>query len=366
VRPVRQSTLAQALADAPALGLARCCQDELGDRRRVEAAVRARLADGASAVVDRTNFDAQQRAHWTRIAREFGAQAWMLVLDAPHAVCHCLYETVDMALIDRRSSVHNACVTVGRAFLAAYTLSDAQSTVAGTGHPTLTNPELALSVLGRFMSDYRAPAPDEGYDRLLHVSPAELPPLPYTPDTLAALIARVGAEGTPGDPAAPVTRDGTAGAGPASASSARGWDRGSWRNGAARGYRGGYGEAPGDHRGGGPGYRGGYRGHENSRGGASGYRGGYRGSSRGSYDGGSRGGYSNGTRGGYNNGARSSYGVSDRAAGPYERAGRSHEARELGADWRNRDNNRGQEDRNAAGRGAWGDPAPTERNAPSG
>lgn len=48
-------------------------QDDLGDRRTCEAAVRTALSQGMNVVVDRQNFDAGQRRTWLEIANEFPA-----------------------------------------------------------------------------------------------------------------------------------------------------------------------------------------------------------------------------------------------------------------------------------------------------
>ncbi|KAJ7050540.1 P-loop containing nucleoside triphosphate hydrolase protein [Mycena amicta] len=81
-----KSTFAQALQQYfPEF--TRCNQDELGNRRQVELLARNSLRQG-SVVIDRTNFDPEQRAHWIRIAAESpGTQVWVLVFDTPKDVC---------------------------------------------------------------------------------------------------------------------------------------------------------------------------------------------------------------------------------------------------------------------------------------
>lgn len=62
----------------------RCNQDELGNRRRVEAQARSALRQGLSVCIDRTNIDETQRAHWVNIAHEFpGTLIWVLHFDTP-------------------------------------------------------------------------------------------------------------------------------------------------------------------------------------------------------------------------------------------------------------------------------------------
>ncbi|KAJ7623457.1 P-loop containing nucleoside triphosphate hydrolase protein [Roridomyces roridus] len=148
-----KSTFAQAL-EIHFPEFRRCNQDDLGDRRQVERLSRECLGSGYSVCIDRTNFDPSQRSHWIRIAREFpGTAIWLIVFDTPKDVC-----------ADRLRK--------------------------RTGHPTIKNPEDALSILDRFSSLYRAPSPEEGYDRILYLSPAEQE-LSYTQASLAAILQRV-------------------------------------------------------------------------------------------------------------------------------------------------------------------------------
>ncbi|RDX46194.1 P-loop containing nucleoside triphosphate hydrolase protein [Lentinus brumalis] len=136
-----KSTFAQAL-ERNFPQFQRCSQDDLGDRRSVEALARRSLQDGLSVIIDRTNFDerlAVQRATWINIASEFpNTVTWVLVFDTPYEVC-------------------------------------AARVAERTGHPTITNPELGLQVLQRFRSQYRPPASHEGYTRILYLKPSDLP-----------------------------------------------------------------------------------------------------------------------------------------------------------------------------------------------
>ncbi|KAJ1623343.1 AAA domain-containing protein, partial [Pavlovales sp. CCMP2436] len=68
------------------------CQDTAGasgikpgKREKVEAAAKAGLARGQSVVVDRTNLDATQRAHFTAIGRGLAVPVHVLVFSTPHA-----------------------------------------------------------------------------------------------------------------------------------------------------------------------------------------------------------------------------------------------------------------------------------------
>ncbi|EPS96882.1 hypothetical protein FOMPIDRAFT_1025210 [Fomitopsis schrenkii] len=178
----------------------RCNQDDLGSRQRVEASARACLREGLSVCIDRTNFDARQRATWINMAREFpGTEAWVLVFDTPYAIC-------EQRLRER------------------------------TDHPTIKTPQEALRILARFHSDYQAPAAHEGHTRLLSLpAPGQLPA--YTREDVLSILDRIRDAPPPPEPQtrldayfpppAPSTRGG----------SDRG--RGAYRGWRGRGERGG-------------------------------------------------------------------------------------------------------------------------------
>ncbi|KAJ7173791.1 P-loop containing nucleoside triphosphate hydrolase protein [Mycena filopes] len=148
-----KSTFAQALENQYP-EFRRCNQDDLGDRRAVEQLARQSLQAGASVCIDRTNFDASQRAHWIRIAREFpGTLVWILVFDTPKDVCASRLQT-------------------------------------RTEHPTIKNPEDALSILDRFSSQYRAPSEEEGYNRIMYLQPSEQEVV-YSHTSLGAILCRL-------------------------------------------------------------------------------------------------------------------------------------------------------------------------------
>ncbi|KAJ7743116.1 P-loop containing nucleoside triphosphate hydrolase protein [Mycena metata] len=149
-----KSTFAQALEDHYP-EFRRCNQDDLGDRRAVEHLARQSLREGSSVCIDRTNFDASQRAHWIKIAREFpGTLVWILVFDTPKEVCASRLRT-------------------------------------RTQHPTIKNPEDALSILDRFSSQYRAPSEVEGDNiRILYLQPSEQE-LVYSRSSLGAILSRI-------------------------------------------------------------------------------------------------------------------------------------------------------------------------------
>ncbi|GAA6059967.1 hypothetical protein JCM10212_001316 [Sporobolomyces blumeae] len=122
-------------------------QDDLGDRRTCEQVVRSHLGQGRNVVLDRQNFDRGQRRTWLEIANEF-----------PN-------------------------VKVGGMVMGT-TLDDCRSRlVVRENHPTIDNPQLALSLLDKFASLWEEPRLDEGFDHLV-----TLPSLPPSPEIDATLI----------------------------------------------------------------------------------------------------------------------------------------------------------------------------------
>ena len=56
----------------------------------------------------------------------------------------------------------------------------------GTNHPTITTPQLGLSVLERFSSEYTPPTAEEGFDRIKTISPHPTPS--YTREEIQAIL----------------------------------------------------------------------------------------------------------------------------------------------------------------------------------
>lgn len=86
-----KSTLACAAVDAWPGVWRRCNQDELGSRRAVERQAREALLRGEHVLIDRTNMDREQRAHWLRLAHEVRqvrpVETTLLFLDVDVRVC---------------------------------------------------------------------------------------------------------------------------------------------------------------------------------------------------------------------------------------------------------------------------------------
>ncbi|TFL01893.1 AAA domain-containing protein, partial [Pterulicium gracile] len=151
-----KSTFASALEQHYPDFWKRCNQDDLGgDRRRVEQLARESLSQGYSICIDRTNFNAGQRAYWISIAREFpNVDVWVIVFDTPYQVCQ--------SRLQHRQS-----------------------------HPTIRSVEQGLAVLSRFANDYRPPQPREGYQRIVYLKPSDHPSSVYTFESLSEILRRV-------------------------------------------------------------------------------------------------------------------------------------------------------------------------------
>jgi len=150
-----KSTFAEALEQHLPGRFRRCNQDDLGDRKRVEKLARHTLREGLSVCIDRTNINAEQRSYWINIAREFpGTLVWIIVFDTPYEICAARLQS--------------------RRF-----------------HPTITSPEQGLSILNRFANDFRYPSADEGYQRLIGLTPSDHPSPMYTPAQIISILQRL-------------------------------------------------------------------------------------------------------------------------------------------------------------------------------
>jgi hypothetical protein len=138
-----------------------------------------------------------QRATWIRIAREFGALAWIAVFDTPYEVGFLLLtQLVLIEWLTITRYARSASKPVRGVNPLRYNIADQcylryWYASIGSGHPTLKNPEMALGILKRFSSDYRAPEAHEGYDKIAYFKPEDLPSLPYTHDSLVAVLEQI-------------------------------------------------------------------------------------------------------------------------------------------------------------------------------
>ncbi|GAA5907867.1 hypothetical protein JCM8208_001966 [Rhodotorula glutinis] len=148
-------------------GWVRVNQDDLGDRRTCEQAVRRALSNGLSVLVDRQNFDAQQRRTWLEIATEFpGVEVGGMVMGTAREECR-------------------------ERLLVRY------------DHPTIDNPRLAVDLLDKFSGLWEEPRLDEGYDHLVTL-PALPPASLITPALVLSLLAALSA--SPRNPNGPAQR----------------------------------------------------------------------------------------------------------------------------------------------------------------
>jgi predicted kinase len=103
-------------------------QDDLGSRAVCEKLTREALLAGRDVIIDRCNFDREQRAHWVTIGKARHCPIGAIVFQTPVPVC------------------------VSRV-------------LARTGHPTLApNSAESAGVVKHIFSLFRAPTPDEGID----------------------------------------------------------------------------------------------------------------------------------------------------------------------------------------------------------
>ncbi|KAG2011398.1 hypothetical protein CC2G_011522 [Coprinopsis cinerea AmutBmut pab1-1] len=249
----------------------RCNQDELGDRRSVENLARQSLKQGLSVCIDRTNFNASQRFHWIKIAREFpGTMIWVIVFDTPYEVCVArLHERKFRSLLrvcswnrlpgqgypscphTKKYNPLPSGMTTCPERMNHWSSNHAQVLLSptGTNHPTITSIELGLSVLSRFAADFEPPESHEGYDRILYLKPEDHPSALYTRSELAGILERV-RDSKPVVAAPPAAAMSSFGGAPPSRGE---YGYGGYGGGGYRGYEGGKGQGQYHYRGGGRG-----------------------------------------------------------------------------------------------------------------
>lgn len=84
----------------------------------------------------------------------------------------------------------SACFTIHIKFFFAYKLMYSRLAL-GTSHPTIKSVEQGLYVLSRFAADFEEPIPQEGYDRIISLKPADhLSPV-YSRSEVAAILQRL-------------------------------------------------------------------------------------------------------------------------------------------------------------------------------
>jgi len=127
-----KSTIAKQLIAAQA-NLARVNQDEMGTRKACEHAARMAFGKGQNVIVDRCNFDYQQRNVWLKLALERGCNdVRCLLLNIPIEVC--------------KSRV-----------------------LVRTDHPTLGANQESLQIVQKFVSTFVPPLKEEGFTEIISV-----------------------------------------------------------------------------------------------------------------------------------------------------------------------------------------------------
>ncbi|KAL6062792.1 60S ribosomal protein L44 Q [Balamuthia mandrillaris] len=128
-----KSTLANRLLNVGFPQWERVNQDEMGTRQKCEAAMQVALKNGKNVIIDRCNFDYQQRHNWIKFAHKFGYQIEIAWLDLPPEVCK-------------------------------------QRVFVRKDHPTIQEGDSGFAIIDRFASMLTAPMKAEGFSRiyLLH------------------------------------------------------------------------------------------------------------------------------------------------------------------------------------------------------
>jgi predicted kinase len=129
-----KSTLANKLVAA---GWTRVNQDEMGNRKKVEASAKTALAKGQNVIIDRCNFDFEQRSHFLDLAHKAGTRdVRCLWLDTPAEVCK------------QRVSVRK-------------------------NHPTIPEGDAGIQIIDRFGSLLVPPMLGEGFCQIVRASTEE-------------------------------------------------------------------------------------------------------------------------------------------------------------------------------------------------
>ncbi|BEJ15653.1 hypothetical protein CspHIS471_0502580 [Cutaneotrichosporon sp. HIS471] len=126
-----------------------------GRRQEVEGDVRAALANGVNVIVDRVDFNPEQRAHFIQLGME----------RTPRPRIRCLVLTASDKTLRERLE--------GR-----------------TDHPTLRDAGQAIGVLGRMRREWEAPRAGEGFDRVLTLRESDMPAV-WSGDEIVKILQRL-------------------------------------------------------------------------------------------------------------------------------------------------------------------------------
>jgi predicted kinase len=120
------------------LGWVRVNQDDLGSRNKCKELVVKSFKENKKVVIDRCNFDVNQRKAWLDLAKDYNCKAVSaIVFDTPHAVCK-----------DR--------------------------VVNRQGHPTIAPVEGSKAIIDKFASIFVDIKPEEGFGKTTYVNTEEM------------------------------------------------------------------------------------------------------------------------------------------------------------------------------------------------
>lgn len=82
-----KSTFAQAVVQNSQSSWRRVNQDSLGSRKQCMSVAKQSLTASTSVIIDRMNFDTDQRGHWVKLAADFHSPCYALCLHYPADIC---------------------------------------------------------------------------------------------------------------------------------------------------------------------------------------------------------------------------------------------------------------------------------------
>jgi hypothetical protein len=108
-----------------------------------------------------------------------------------------LWSKVCATRLQTREFQHSHIAKMKAIGIENYLYEPSAFTALGTGHPTITSPELGLRVLHGFANDFRPPTADEGFDRILYLRPSDHASPSYTAEEIDSILIRIGDSGDP-------------------------------------------------------------------------------------------------------------------------------------------------------------------------
>ncbi|CAG8505360.1 13636_t:CDS:2, partial [Dentiscutata erythropus] len=133
-----KSTFSKSLCQAYPDKWYRINQDDLGTRQSCEDLFKAKLNEGMNVIVDRCNFNGNQRKVWIKLARDFGIPVDAIVMDTPMEEC-------SSRILERQN------------------------------HPTEVQGQKGLEILADFQQWMVFPSYEEGFERIISIKPQPTP-----------------------------------------------------------------------------------------------------------------------------------------------------------------------------------------------